>query len=126
VFAHTSWREILGIAIYSFLPALGAFICALNFYLSFLRRALYRLRGREAGYRYVSGFPLIGSALLLYCLFSSYADQHVSGPKGHFDIHIPFWVRVAGVILAVLDTGGFHWFIASQIWYYRKKAREGH
>jgi hypothetical protein len=121
VSAHTTWREILVIAIYSLLPALGAFICALNFYLTFLRRPLYRLRGREAEYRNVSGFPLIGSFLLLFGMFSSYANVHFGGPKGHLDIHMPFWARIGGLVLAALDTGGLHWFIASQIWYYRKK-----
>ena len=71
--AYTTWREVLGIALYSLMPALGAFICALNFYLTFLRRHVYRLRGRESEYRFVSGFPFIGSFLLLFCLFSSYA-----------------------------------------------------
>jgi hypothetical protein len=39
--------------------ALGAFICLLNFYLSFVRYPLHRWRGLpKESYQWVSGFPL--------------------------------------------------------------------
>jgi len=58
-------------------------------------------------------------------LFSSYAHIHLSGPRGHLDLDMPLWARIAGTVLAALDTGGLHWFFASQIWYYSKKRSGG-
>ena len=42
--------------------ALGAYICLLNFYLSWIRIPLLRAFGRSPGW--ISGFPFIGSLLL--------------------------------------------------------------
>ena len=53
--------KILG---YIFL-GLGSFISILNFYLSFIRSWLYKKRnGNMDSFRFVSGFPLLGSILL--------------------------------------------------------------
>ncbi|HET8923884.1 MAG TPA: hypothetical protein VFN26_12925 [Candidatus Acidoferrum sp.] len=93
---------------------LSSFICGLNLYLSFLRYPLFRLRGRTAEYRYVSGFPFIGTVMLVWTLFS----------QRTLHSHLPPWAVLIFIVIAALDTGGPHWFIASQVRYYRKKARE--
>jgi hypothetical protein len=80
--------------------ALGALISCLNFYLSFLRYPLYRLLGRE--YRWESGLPLFGS------LFLVVAVVLLRESPGFF------W---GGLALALLDTGGLHWFLAVIIWH---------
>jgi len=84
---------------------LGGFICVLNFFLSFLRHRLYRMRGREAEYRCVSGFPFLGTCLVVYSLFFA----------------LPLWAKITGIVVALLDTGGPHWF-ASSLVYQAKKA----
>jgi hypothetical protein len=95
-----------------FFLGLGGFLCALNFYLSCLRYALYRLRGRTEEYRHSSGFPFLGSVMVVFIL--------IRPPAFHF----PLWAVLTGLVLATIDTGGPHWFIASQIYYYSiKKAR---
>ncbi len=73
--------------------ALGAFISILNFHLSFVRPAIHQLRGRE--YRFVSGFPVVGS-LLLVISFLAFPADHI--------------LRPVALVVAVFDTGGIHWF----------------
>lgn len=84
----------------------------MNFYLSCLRYALYRLRGRTQEYRHSSGFPFLGSVIVVFILIRPHA------------FHFPLWAVPTGLVLATIDTGGPPWFIASQIYYYSiKKAR---
>lgn len=95
-----------------FLLGLGGLICALNFYLSHLRYALHRLRGRTEEYRHSSGFPFLGSVMVVFILIRPHA------------FHFPLWAVLTGLVLVTIDTGGPHWFIASQISYYcTKKVR---
>jgi uncharacterized membrane-anchored protein len=78
------------------LCSIGAFISGLNFYLSFIRYPLHRLRGRSrAEFHWVSGFPVIGSLLLWIC-----AVRLTAWP-------ILMWAALA---ISLLDTGGLHWF----------------
>jgi hypothetical protein len=79
--------------------AVGVFFCCLNFYLSFLRYPVCKWLGYE--YKWVSGAPLIGSLLVVMVL------------PGMREVPFIFWL---GVVAAILDTGGFHWFVASQLW----------
>ena len=78
----------------------GGLTCLVNFYLSFLRYPLFKLRGRESQYRWVSGFPLIGSLLVVAALV-------IGGFRG--------WLFVLGLVLATIDTGGLHWFVGTQV-----------
>jgi hypothetical protein len=78
----------------------GVGVSLLNFYLSFLRIPILRLRGREGGW--VSGLPVVGSGLLAW-----FAIWHLHSPGW-------FW---AGVAFAAIDTGGLHWFAAVLLWY---------
>ncbi len=77
----------------------GSLLCVCNFYLSFLRYPFHRLRGlpRES-YRFVSGIPLIGSALVALAMCKLYAFPSV---------------RFVGLILIAIDTGGIHWFLGT-------------
>lgn len=79
----------------SILFAAGTFICCTNFYLSFIRYPLCLFLRRE--YEFVSGFPVIGQLLIVIsiALFPHRASTLL-------------W---AGMVLALLDTGGVHWFI---------------
>jgi hypothetical protein len=66
------------------------------------------LRRRES--RTASGFPIVGSFMLVVALF----------------IHpFPAWLRWMGIILALLDTGGIHWFLGTLI-YARYRSRSSH
>lgn len=84
-----------------FLFGLGAYVCCLNFYLSFLRYPLCKLSGREC--RWVSGFPLVGSLLVV-----------LAGVVFH-DAPVFFW---GGMVIALLDTGGLHWLVGTMLWMY--------
>ena len=77
----------------------AAFVAVLNFYLSFVRGLLLRLRhGSLDRYRHVSGIPLIGSLLVL-----------IAGIIGFGAVG-----TVLSCIVAVaLDTGGLPWFLFS-------------
>ena len=77
----------------------GGLVSVLNFYLSFVRVPLCRWLGWD--WRWVSGFPVIGSLLLAW-----FATLHLSSPGW-------FWTSVA---LAAVDTGGLHWFLAVVLW----------
>jgi phosphatidylserine synthase len=81
---------------------LGALICAANFYLSYIRYSLFYMTGRQSEFRYVSGIPLVGSLIVVLSLIF---------------LRLPHWATLAGVVLAVLDTGGIHWFIGSVAWH---------
>ncbi len=79
----------------------GAFVSILNFYLSFIQPAIYRLRHRE--YRVVSGLPLIGSLLLVVSFFC-FSSGHP--------------LRSVALIVALLDTGGIHWFCGTILYHW--------
>lgn len=95
----------------------GAFVCAMNFYLSFLRYRLYCVRGRKGEYRDVSGAPLVGSFIFAVLLIR---PGILFGPEA-FLFQLPIWARIAAFALAVLDAGGPHWFIGMMVWLARKK-----
>jgi hypothetical protein len=89
---HWIWLVPLG---------LGGFVCILNFHLSFLRFFLHRMRGRGRDeYRWVSGFPLVGSLLVAVSLVGLWEEP---------------WLRIAAFGLILIDTGGPHWFLLSQV-----------
>ena len=76
----------------------GAFVSLLNFYLSFIRYMICRWQHQE--YNHVSGFPLVGSPLLVVSFFC-FPSEHA--------------VRWAALIVALFDTGGIHWFCYSML-----------
>lgn len=81
--------KILAIILFS----TGAIISCLNFYLSFLRPVVHRLRrGTFDGYRFESGVPLLGSLLLVIAAVLM-RDSAI-------------WLTTA-LVVAFLDTGGF-------------------
>ena len=78
--------------------ALGAIISIMNFYLSFLRYPLHRVRhGKDAEYRWVSGIPLFGILSVIGL------------------IHIPksLLLNISTFLLLIIDTGGIQWFVVS-------------
>jgi hypothetical protein len=87
----------------------GGLVSALNFYLSFCRYALHRLRGgsRES-YRWMSGFPLVGSLLVALSIVRFYDAP---------------WILGIALVLIAIDTGGIHWAAGVLIYqiYLRKK-----
>jgi hypothetical protein len=89
--------QIVGAA----LLILGVLVCALNFYLSFVRYPLHLLRGNPGQYRHVSGLPVLGSVLVVAALLMT---------------RLPGWAVTLGIASAVLDTGGLHWFAAVMAW----------
>src|SRR5262245_30447909 len=81
--------------------AAGGLVACLNFHLSFLAVPLHRLRTGTAPERVPSGLPLVGSLLLGAVAFTS--------PAGGA-------IQIVALVLLALDTGGPHWFVASQAW----------
>jgi hypothetical protein len=83
--------------------ALGAFLCILNFHLSFTRYAWHRLRGlpRES-YKHISGFPIFGSLFVALSLLK---------------FHNIIAMVIAGIVLILIDTGGLHWFIGVMLYH---------
>jgi len=80
--------------------AAGGFVCLLNAYLSWLRYPLFRLRGGQPDdYRWVSGFPWIGSLLVVVAWGGEIREQ------GSLALDVLAWSLVA------VDTGGIHWFL---------------
>ena len=79
---------------------IGGFLCLLNFYLSFLRYPLFQLNGKAREFRWLSGIPLLGSALVVLSLLI---------------LQEPTWLIALGIGLAAVDTGGLHWFIVTMI-----------
>jgi len=81
---------------------LGTLVCLVNFYSSFLRYPIHRLRGLPKGsYRWESGIPLVGSLCVALSLLSLHSQ--------------PVVLPVAIILIAV-DTGGLHWFIGVLIY----------
>ena len=82
---------------------LGGIVCCLNFYLSFLRYPVYRLTGgKPEEYRWISGFPLIGSLFVAVSLFRFWDTP---------------WLLATAIILILIDTGGIHWYAGMMFWY---------
>ncbi len=82
----------------------GGSICLLNFYLSWLRYPWFRLRGgRREDYQWVSGFPVLGS-LLVVVAWAVWLRREDS-----LALDIGAWT------LAGLDTGGLHWFLFDMV-----------
>lgn len=89
--------------------ALGGLICLLNFYLSFVRYPLHRLRGRPADtYHWVSGFPLVGTVFVAVALALGLRDGA--------------WL-IASLVLIALDTGGPLWGVPYVAWMWWRERR---
>ena len=86
----------------------GVFVSLLNFYLSCIRPAICRLRHRQ--YRFVSGFPLVGSLLLVGSYFLY--------PAGHV-------LRRLALVVALFDTGGIHWFCITMVYDFFRGRQSG-
>lgn len=78
---------------------LGALVSLINFYLSFVRVSLLRAVGQVPGS--ISGFPIIGSLLLLLALVL---------------LRDNWRVVVFAAALALIDTGGIVWLILMLTW----------
>ena len=78
----------------------GAFVSVLNFHLSFIRPLVCRLRRREC--RFVSGLPVVGSLLLVISFFCFPSEDALR------------WVAL---LVALLDTGGIHWFCGTMLYH---------
>ena len=73
---------------------LGGCLYLLNFYLSFLRYPLnIWAGGTKEKHRHVSIVPLLGSVFVALALIR---------------LHEKTWVLILGILLILLDTGGFH------------------
>ena len=84
------------------LLGLGGLVCCLNFYLSFLRYPIHRMMGgKKEDYHWVSGFPICGSLFVAISLLKFW--------------HPP-WLLTLGVLLILIDTGGFHWFAGTMFY----------
>jgi hypothetical protein len=92
---HSTKQNAIGFA----LVALGTLVATLNFYLSFVRYFLYRLRqGSAVGYRNVSGFPIVGTLLVTAGGLISFGSAPIA---------------VFGLFTMFIDTGGSLWFLES-------------
>jgi len=84
------------------LYVLGAFFCALNFHLSFLRVPILIRRGVPPDkIPHVSGAPLVGSLFVLVGLGAAH--------------EVPGFLPL-GLLLILIDTGGPHWFVGTLIY----------
>jgi len=80
------------------LLGLGGLISVVNFYLSALRYPIFRLiHGKTAEFKWISGFPLLGSISIIGFLFL---------PKSS-------WLVATEFLLLSIDSGGLHWFVIS-------------
>lgn len=78
----------------------GGFLCLFNFYLSYIRYALYRLMGGvQEDYRFASGIPMIGTLLVTVSLIFLYGTSY-------------FYL---GVLFLILDTGGPLWLLITVV-----------
>ena len=94
VSAHRLW-SVPGMVVELLAMAVGG----LNFYLSVLRPVLHaRWAGSLEGYRRVSGFPVVGTVLV------------VAGTLAGFGAIIPAAVGLGALII---DIGGFPWFLVA-------------
>lgn len=89
----------IGHSLGSVLIGLGIATAGLNFYLSFIRGLVHRLRhGSLEGYRHVSGIPLIGTLFVVAGGIAGFGWRDTS---------------IAGLAATALDTGGAPWFLIS-------------
>ncbi len=80
--------------------AVGAILCLVNIYTSWLRYPLHRIRGgAPETFRWASGVPVVAS-LLVMIAWTFWLRHRESLP-----LNVTAWV------LALLDTGGVHWFL---------------
>ena len=74
----------------------------MNFYWAVLRYPLHQMRGgTESDFRWISAAPLFGSVLIVLTL-----------PF----LGTPSWIWWTGVVFAVADVGGIHWFVLIMVW----------
>lgn len=90
--------------------AFGLFVTGFNFYLSFLRYPLHKLRYGDEPYKWSSGVPLVGSL----CLYISAALFSLTGHKP-----LVFYMLLA----TLLDTLAPHWLIYV-LWFEWQKEKE--
>ncbi len=89
----------------------GGALCLLNFYLSWLRYLSHRLRRRsKESYRFASGVPLAGSLLVALSMFGLRSAAAV----------LP-----VAIALIVIDTGGIHWLLGSQMYHAWRANKHG-
>ena len=90
----------------------GGVLCWHNFYLSFIRYPLHRLRHQpRETFRWSSGIPLIGSL----CVGVGLALMKVGGA---LPTATPLTLALAS---AAVDTGGIHWFLGTMAWRWLKE-----
>ncbi|HTL52889.1 MAG TPA: hypothetical protein VL860_09970 [Planctomycetota bacterium] len=102
-----SVAEVIGLV----LGGLGVLLCCLNFWLSFLRYPIHIwFGGTRDNYKWVSGFPLVGS-LLLWVGAALLRAQPAY-----------FWTAL---VISLFDTGGIHWFLAAMFleWLHRNEGK---
>jgi hypothetical protein len=81
------------------LLVLGGAVCVCNLCLSLRRPFLYWM-GRPTG-RFISGIPVLGSALVALACFVGLES---------------LGARITAGLLVLVDTGGLHWFFAVMAW----------
>jgi len=94
------------------LCALGTLITCVNFYLTWIRYPLHRWRGgTRENYRWVSGFPLVGSLFLWIGAVLLVREPML------------MWLAVA---ISLLDTAGLHWFAGTMLymWLFHRRSRK--
>jgi len=102
---HHIWKELAWADL-----LLGASVCLLNFYLSFLRYPLHRLQGRpRESFAGASGIPVLGSLFVGLSLLGLH--------------HVPHMWPIA-IALAALDTGGVHWFAGTMVYRWVRGKRQ--
>jgi hypothetical protein len=79
---------------------MGVFLCCVNFHVSFLRYPLHRLLRGEAKYRHVSGYPFLGTALVVI---------------GAMILPPSIWKTTFAAVLLLVDTGGPLWFFIATL-----------
>jgi hypothetical protein len=85
------------------LAGLGLWITGINFYLSFVRYGVHRLLHRDKPYKWVSGFPIIGSLFLWLASVLLWW------------LGLRYWA-ITALIVSFLDTGGLIWFLSTMAW----------
>jgi hypothetical protein len=85
------------------LLAFGAFLSFINFYLSFLCYPVHIFRGgNRADYKWVSGFPLVGTLFIVLALVADGLERPI--------------VLYTGLIALFMDTGGVLWIIGQALY----------
>ncbi len=102
VLSVIKWRILAGrLAFFGYcLFTIGGLISCINFYLSFLRYLVHRLRGgTKEDYSWTSGIPLLGILSVVGLL------------------HLPqsIWFSLLAFVFLLIDTGGTPWFIVA-VW----------